>query len=475
MAILGTGIDLVALPRIAQSLQRFGASFIARVLTESESAAIPENTSLGEKDDQTVPSPRLVAFVAARFAAKEAAAKALGTGFAEGVTLKDFSVFTGKNGEPILQLSGQAQKLASAMGVMSAHLSLSHERDMACATVILEGQPVLPPPTHCAHNPGESQKQNREQNWAQTSSGLSPSHHPQAPAHKGQAGRVLVVGGSTGMAGAPLLAAHGALRGGAGHVTLAAPLSVLQSLSIPPDFTTLPLPDTLPPTTDLPIFSASSSVWQPEYVPLLAPVLAKCQAVVTGMGTTTMPVAFLQALLALPARPPFVLDAGALRTLALAPHLASLLTEHDIATPHAGEASALLASLFPTANHIRQNKTEALNALTDFAPCVWVLKGAGEDNPTLVGQKNTAKNTPHTPCPVFAPALAVAGSGDVLAGLLAALCAQGYSSREAAVFGVFCHAQAGLLLQKAFPRRGNFASEIAFTLPTALAQLLPPF
>lgn len=492
MVILGTGIDLVALPRIAQSLQRFGVSFAAHVLTEPELAAMPEIQSL----DQGQPAPRLVAYVAARFAAKEAASKAIGTGFAQGVTLKDFSVQTGDNGEPKLQFFGQAKQRAQALGVQKIHLSLSHEKAMACAVVTLEG---IAPSTICEVCKADmlttvsaaDKACSADQPYMKTENLPLQTRPLPAPAHKGQAGRVLMMGGSEGLAGAPLLAGLGALRGGAGHVTLAAPASVLASLAMPPDFTTVSLPEKTKPAFKHNSAFPIANVWEAGHVSYLATVLKKCQAAATGMGTDCMPASFLQALLALPCkkqhagmpppipatqgsptRPPLVLDAGALRGLAATPELAQLLTPQDIATPHVGEAAALLFPHFSSPHNVQANRHAALEALMDIAPCVWVLKGAGADTPTLVGQKISPMQPAVFACPVFAPNLAVAGSGDVLAGLLAALCAQGYDAWEAATLGVCLHAQAGLLLQEQFPHRGNFASEIATMLPKAFAPVL---
>ena len=126
--ILGIGLDVAEIPRIRDSLARFGERFTARVLTEAEVAGMP----------QADPAP----FVAARFAAKEAAAKALGTGFAQGVTQQSIEVFSLPSGAPGLRLLGKALDLAEAMGVARMHLSLTHGRDVAAAVVILEGSPL---------------------------------------------------------------------------------------------------------------------------------------------------------------------------------------------------------------------------------------------------------------------------------------------------------------------------------------------
>ena len=125
--ILGTGFDLTALPRIKALLEKNGERFLARILTEDERAALPTETD------------RRVAYVAGRWAAKEAAVKALGSGFSAGIGFHDVEVVTLEGGRPELRLHGRASELASDKGVISLHVSISHERDMAGAMVILEG------------------------------------------------------------------------------------------------------------------------------------------------------------------------------------------------------------------------------------------------------------------------------------------------------------------------------------------------
>lgn len=122
------GLDVAEIDRIRDSLTRFGARFTARVLTPSEAEAMPEND----------PAP----YVAARFAAKEACAKALGTGFAQGITMHSIEVRSLASGAPSLQLSGRARQRADELGATRLHLSLTHGRDTAAAVVILEGSPL---------------------------------------------------------------------------------------------------------------------------------------------------------------------------------------------------------------------------------------------------------------------------------------------------------------------------------------------
>lgn len=125
--ILGTGIDLTSLPRIKTLLEKHEERFLARILTAEERNALPQE-----------PASRL-AYTAGRWAAKEAAVKALGTGFSAGIGFHDVEIVPLANGRPELRLHGKARKAADALGVRRTHISLSHERDMACAMVILEG------------------------------------------------------------------------------------------------------------------------------------------------------------------------------------------------------------------------------------------------------------------------------------------------------------------------------------------------
>ena len=124
--IQGTGFDLAALPRIKMLLDRYGERFLRRVLTDRERAGLPA-ASAGR-----------TAYVAGRFAAKEATVKALGTGFSLGIGMHDVEIVSHPSGKPELLLHGEAALRAERLGVRAAHVSISHERDMAGAVVILE-------------------------------------------------------------------------------------------------------------------------------------------------------------------------------------------------------------------------------------------------------------------------------------------------------------------------------------------------
>lgn len=125
MAIVGIGTDIVEIERVEKALSRSGDAFAERILSQSE---FERYQGLKQKGR----------FLAKRFAAKEAASKALGTGIAHGVTFHDFTISNDDNGKPILTLSGKALVLSQQSSVSHIHLTISDERHYAVATVIFE-------------------------------------------------------------------------------------------------------------------------------------------------------------------------------------------------------------------------------------------------------------------------------------------------------------------------------------------------
>ncbi|MGF1693596.1 holo-ACP synthase [Photobacterium kagoshimensis] len=126
MAILGLGTDIAEIERLEKVLMRStGEAFAERVLVASELEVFRDLKFKGR-------------YLAKRFAVKEAASKALGTGIACGVSFHDFTVSNDELGKPVLSLSGKAAELAATMGVNHIHLTISDERRYAVATVILE-------------------------------------------------------------------------------------------------------------------------------------------------------------------------------------------------------------------------------------------------------------------------------------------------------------------------------------------------
>lgn len=123
--IKGVGLDLTELDRIRTLWERYGLKFAGKILTDRELAQLPDID----------PVPRL----AALFAGKEAAVKALGTGFAKGIHFKCIEILRTESGKPEITFLGRGLEECKAQGVSHAHISLTHARDTAGATVILEG------------------------------------------------------------------------------------------------------------------------------------------------------------------------------------------------------------------------------------------------------------------------------------------------------------------------------------------------
>ena len=123
--IVGIGIDIVDVSRIERMLGEYGDQFARRILAEAERTAFAA-------------SARPVWFLANRFAAKEALSKALGTGLRYPVTLHAISVSSDSVGKPAFGFHGPLPDYLASRGVARHHLSLSHEKAMACAVVVLE-------------------------------------------------------------------------------------------------------------------------------------------------------------------------------------------------------------------------------------------------------------------------------------------------------------------------------------------------
>ncbi len=124
--IVGSGIDLVEVGRIQQSMERYGARFLNRVFTRAEQDYCLRKRAAAES-------------FAARFAAKEAASKALGTGMSRGVNWLQIEVVRESGGQPGIAFHGSAAQHAARLGVTRVVLSLTHTASLAAASVLLEG------------------------------------------------------------------------------------------------------------------------------------------------------------------------------------------------------------------------------------------------------------------------------------------------------------------------------------------------
>ncbi len=236
-----------------------------------------------------------------------------------------------------------------------------------------------------------------------------PRHRPTA--HKGDRGRVLVVGGDHGYAGAARLAAEAALRAGAGLITVATRAVHAPSLAAArPELMARGIED---PASELPALLAAADV-----------VVAG-----PGLGSGDWGRAALAAIRqAAPHR--VLLDADALNLAAAEPEKAPTAT---VVTPHPGEAGRLLGI---ETGAVQADRFAALDGLIDRCGCTVVLKGAG----TLIGTTGQGMAL----LPGARPELGVGGTGDVLSGLIAGLLSQGLTGHDAARTGVWLHAAAAM-------------------------------
>lgn len=272
-------------------------------------------------------------------------------------------------------------------------------------------------------------------------------------ANKGTFGRVLVVGGSRRYRGAVALAALAAYRAGAGLVTVAAPEALIHDLAgVVPEATWLPLP------------TSESGAIAGEAARTLRPEWASARAAVFGPGlsldddTRALTWASLPDTADCPGG--VVVDADALNALAAMEDAPSRLHPRAILTPHPGEMARLLGTSIAAIQADRLGT--ARGAAARFG-CTVVLKGAH----TVVA----APDGRAALCPFAHPLLATAGSGDVLAGIIAAYLAQGLDPFAAARLGVYLHAAVAEAAEAEFGRAGLLASEIAARIPRVVRDL----
>lgn len=307
--------------------------------------------------------------------------------------------------------------------------------------------------------------------------------------HKGDYGRILIIGGSRGMVGAPALTANAALRSGAGLVTIACPESIQQSVAVLcPCATTIALRESsdgrLDPSKALQSIDVSGMFGE------LAMPSAVAAGPGLGRGNTKFDNAW-QALIqafAIERGVPVVVDADGLNALphvrgldrhggaseitkqaAAAPHSGPLGSprtfawENLVLTPHPGEMARLCQSSVTDVQSRRERiAIEFAQTAGPDAGLATVLKGAG----TIVtdGRRIYVNQTGN-------PGMATGGSGDVLTGIIAALIGQGLSRFDAAVLGTFVHGRAGDLAGREMTQISMTASDIVQWLPQAFASL----
>lgn len=269
---------------------------------------------------------------------------------------------------------------------------------------------------------------------------LVPARDPRG--HKGTFGRVDVVAGSMSYAGAALLAGSGALRAGAGLVTLFVPASLRPHLlGRVPELIVRALPESTPGVLDVPA-AADVVTEQPPASLLVGP----------GLGSDRSVMALVRRLLGSPGAPA-VVDAAAFDALAATPSWWERLERSCVLTPHPGELRRL--GIDPGSDQ-EERIAAAAEAANRWRQVV-VLKGAGSIVAAPDGSVAEA--------PFEVPALATAGTGDVLGGIVASLLAQGLGAAEAATLGVYLHGRAGEHVSERLGDAGLIASDLLLEIP----------
>ncbi len=277
-----------------------------------------------------------------------------------------------------------------------------------------------------------------------TGSSVRDLFPPRDPgAHKGAFGRVAIVAGSRGKTGAAILAARGALRGGAGLVT------VLCAASLEPAIVAA-LPEAM--TQGLP---EESGMVAREAGEELAGLLEDFDAAVVGpgLGTAKGTVEAVEAVVRR-CRLPIVLDADGLNAFAGRARLLARRAGATVATPHPGEAGRLLAT---SAKEVQKDRLSASRDLARITRCCVLLKGeatltADPDGRVVVNSSGT-------------PLLATAGSGDVLSGVIGALLAAGLAAPDAAAAAAWLHGAAAERLARTLGDAGLLSHEVADEVP----------
>ncbi len=278
---------------------------------------------------------------------------------------------------------------------------------------------------------------------------------PQRPlqANKGTFGRVLVTAGSINYIGAAYLACSGAIRVGAGLVTLATTTSLQPILASKlTEVIYLPLPESHPGIVS---FKAARVIRQE--LSRYNVLLLGC-----GLGQSQPVIRFIRALLLRTklALPSLVLDADALNTLAKIPDWWQQLTNDAILTPHPGEMARLVGV---SVDEVQSDRVGIARRVALEWHKTIVLKGA-----------YTVITAPDGRCrvsPVANPGLASAGTGDVLTGAIAGLVAQGLPLFDAAALGVYLHGEAGEVVKASLGDAGMIASDLLPALPLVIKQL----
>jgi NAD(P)H-hydrate epimerase len=390
--IFGIGTDIIEIGRVEKAAKN--PRFMERLFSEQELFYYRKRNMNAES-------------IAAGFSAKEAVLKALGTGLGS-FRWKDVEILRNAEGKPIVKLNGSVAEYANSKGISEIQVTLSHSKEYATATAAATVEKCRIKTV----NPGDT--------YFNMIKSMMPARSKDT--HKGSYGKVFIAAGSRGMMGSGIMAAMAALRSGAGLVTLGVPES-LQFIAEAQVMEVI--------TKGL--YDNGKGVLDSDCIPELMETAQKSSSLLVGPGLTSQDsIVNIMTEIINECKTPMVIDADGLNAIA---KNRSLLKNHKaetIITPHPGEMAKLMNCTIP---EVQADRTGAAKDFAREYNVVTVLKG----HKTIIALPDgTVYINPNGN-----PGMATAGSGDVLAGIIAGFLGQGFNASDAAICGVYIHGAAG--------------------------------
>jgi len=407
------GVDVAAIPRLADAHRRFGERFLRKFLSDREIAYCGGSVERW----------------AGRWAAKEAIGKAMPTGVPR-PSMRDVEILPSDDGRPHVRVAP-----ATTLSGREIDVSIAHDGHFAVAVAVIPETPSLVVP-----------QRGREDSQIKRPDGFRLPERPR-DGHKGTFGTVVVLAGSQGYTGAAYLTSMGAARAGAGIVRLMVAQSIYAILAEKcTEVIVGPVPEVSPGVAGHSALSAVIRGFTGAAAGVIGP----------GIGRDASTRRLIEDLIP-KINAPLVLDADALNLMSEHRSVLPKLSSAIVLTPHPAEFGRL-ANVETSA--VQKDRRGIASRFAKTWNKVVVLKGAG----TVIAAPDGRVSLN----PVATPALASGGTGDVLAGIIGGLLAQKLPPFEAAVTGVHLHSLAGLELESSLGQAGVLASDLLLTLPTLM-------
>jgi NAD(P)H-hydrate epimerase len=410
-----TGVDIVNVSRISKILLEKKDSFYKKIMTDKEIDYICSRNH----------NPKTIAGI---FAAKEAISKTLGTGIGA-IGWKDMEILHDDKGKPYVNFSDKGKKIIEELMLNVIEISITHEEEYAIAFAIGYG------------------KQDESIVVDPYIKKLLPKR--KRDSHKGNYGRVGIIGGSKGMTGAPYLATQAALRSGSGLVYTLVPKSLENIMAVK-----------LTEAIIKPIEDENKGFFTLKSIEDIKKEIKSMDvlAIGPGFGVDIERAQLLREILNY-FKGPIVLDADGINCIALDPSTLANREGITIMTPHPGELANFLKK---TTKEIQGDRINYSKYVSEKYNVIMVLKGV---NTIITGKGEIFLN------PTGNPGMATAGSGDILTGIIASFIGQGLNSFKGAVLGVYCHGLAGDIAKLDKGEYGLIATDILENIPYSIKKI----